>query len=62
MRVDGHQACLYDNFHLAPSSNFMGKVNDSMITRDSIGPGGKGVSNVSAKWQNAVIFRTTLKV
>lgn len=51
MRVDGHQACLYDNFHLAPSSNFMGKVNDSMITRDSMGPRGNTVVNASEKWK-----------
>jgi hypothetical protein len=37
------------------------KVNDSTIMRDSISLGGTGVSNISAKWENAVTFRTALK-
>jgi hypothetical protein len=37
------------------------KVNNSMIIRNSMSPGGEGVSNVSAKMINAVTFRIALK-
>jgi hypothetical protein len=37
------------------------KVNDSMILRDSMSLGGKGVSNVLSKMANANTSRMTLK-
>jgi hypothetical protein len=54
-RVDacpGHKACLYNVHILPPPLRNVLPVNviDSMIIRDIISPGGKGVANVLAKW------------
>lgn len=61
----GCKACLYNNstyFHVPPLRNVLSaEVNDSVIIRDGTSPRGEGVSNILAKWWNAVTFRTALK-
>jgi hypothetical protein len=51
----GHKICLYNNIHyfyIPPRNVLPIKVNDSVIIiRESKRMGGKGVANVSAKWQ-----------
>ena len=61
-----HKNCLYNNVHifmLLPSGKALpDKVNNSLIIRKSISPGGKGVSSVpQQKIVNAVTFRRVLK-
>ena len=43
---------MYTNIiHVLPLRNVLPvKINESMMIRDNMSPGGKGVANVSAKW------------
>jgi hypothetical protein len=60
------KACLYNNtpnlLYVSPLRNVLpDKVNNSMIIRNNMCLGGKGISHVLSKMANAVTFKTTLK-